>query len=50
MPWREMAGRRDRLVHEHMQVDLVVLWKTAIEDVPPLAPILRCIIAEAGQG
>jgi hypothetical protein len=26
------------------------LWKTAIEDVPLLAPMLRRIIAEASQG
>lgn len=50
VPWREMAGMRDKLMHEYMQVNLTVLWKTAVEDVPPLAPMLRRIIADAGKG
>jgi uncharacterized protein with HEPN domain len=50
VPWREMAGMRDKSIHDDMQVNLAVLWKTAIEDVPPLTPMLRRIIAEAGKG
>ena len=50
VPWREMAGMRDKLIYDCMQVNLTVLWKTAIEDVPPLTPMLRRIIADASQG
>jgi len=50
VPWREMAGMCDKLIHDYMQVNLAVVWKTAIEDVPPLTPMLQRIIAEAGKG
>jgi uncharacterized protein with HEPN domain len=50
VPWREMAGMRDTLIHDDMQVNLAVLWKTAMEDVPPLTPMLQRILAETGKG
>src|ERR1700687_648769 len=40
IPWKEMAGIRDKLIHEYFGVDLEVVWKTAKEDLPGLKPAL----------
>lgn len=34
IPWSEMAGMRDVLIHGYDQVDLEEVWKTAAVDIP----------------
>ncbi|MCA1993254.1 MAG: DUF86 domain-containing protein, partial [Coleofasciculus sp. S288] len=34
VPWKSMAGMRDKVVHEYFQADLDVLWQTIQNDIP----------------
>jgi uncharacterized protein with HEPN domain len=44
IPWPEIVGMRNRLIHGYDTVDLKVLWDTISEDLPPLIADLEKII------
>ena len=50
VPWRAMAGIRDKLIHDYVTVDHEVVWKTVVEDLPPLLPTLRQARDEVHRG
>ena len=37
IPWKMMAGTRDKLIHEYFGVNLQTLWKAVKEDLPSKA-------------
>ncbi len=45
IPWRIIAGTRNRLIHGYDVVDLDVLWDTVTDDLPPLIVQLETALA-----
>lgn len=43
IPWKDMAGMRDILIHEYINVDIGILWETIKEDIPKLKKLLENI-------
>lgn len=46
LPWKQIIGMRNRLIHAYFDVDHDIIWKTISESLPPLAEKLRKIIAQ----
>jgi uncharacterized protein with HEPN domain len=43
IPWKQIAGTRDRISHGYDETDFNILWDAATNDVPPLAVVVqRC--------
>jgi uncharacterized protein with HEPN domain len=45
IPWVDIIGMRNRLIHAYVDVDLDILWETVVHDLPSLIPTLETIIA-----
>ena len=41
-----MSGIRDKLIHDYVSVNLEIVWKTVMEDLPDLAAKIESLIAE----
>ncbi len=43
IPWKTIAGMRDKLIHAYAEVDLAEVWATADRNVPELLRLLEPI-------
>ena len=41
LPWKDIAGFRDKAVHDYFEMDLDVVWNTIIADIPVLKSKLQ---------
>ena len=44
IPWPEVIGLRNRLIHGYDSVDFDILWKIVNDDLPPLITALKKIV------
>ena len=46
IPWKEMGGMRDKVIHEYFGVNMEIIWNTAKKDIPDLKPLIEKISKE----
>lgn len=49
IPWKAIAGTRDRLAHGYFEVDHDILWQIVTRDLPPVIEALERHLAESAE-
>ena len=45
IPWADIVGMRNRLIHAYFDVDVDILWETVMNELPPLQRSLEAMLA-----
>jgi len=44
LPWKDIAGFRDRAIHNYFEIDLAIVWETVTGDLPLLKRVITEVL------
>lgn len=50
VPWKDIAGMRDKITHSYFNVSLSRVWQVVNEDIPVVRPHLQRALQALGSG
>ncbi len=45
LPWQDMIGMRNVIIHDYAELDLATLWETIVQDLPPVQQVVQKLAA-----